>query len=193
MEQLVSIRILSGMRIAVIGPQNTGKSTFIQDFLKEFPHYVASDKTYRDVVIEGGLEINQQTTTESQKAIRDFMFGQLRHNTDYNVIFDRCLIDNFVYTCLQYEQGTIPKWFVDESEAMMRDTLQSVDLYLFIPTAVSVPLVNDELRDIDTSFIDATNTQFLKLLFELIRSNNITVKVISGTRKERIDQVKKLI
>ncbi len=181
------------MRIAVIGPQNTGKSTFIQDFLKEFPHYVASGKTYRDVVTEGNLEINQKTSTESQKAIRDFMFGQLRHNTEYNVIFDRCLIDNFVYTCLQYEQGTIPKWFVDESEAMMRDTLQSVDLYLFIPTAVSVPLVNDELRDIDTSFIDATNTQFLRLLFELVRSNNITVKVISGSQKERIEQIKKLV
>lgn len=181
------------MRIAVIGPQNTGKSTFIRDFLKEFPHYVTFDKTYRDVVTEGNLEINQQTTTESQKAIRDFMFGQLRHNTEYNVIFDRCLIDNFVYTTLQYEQGTIPKWFVDESEAMMRDTLQSVDLYLFIPTAVSVPLVNDNLRDIDTSFVDATNTQFLRLLFELVRSNNITVKVLSGSPKERIEQVKRLI
>jgi hypothetical protein len=76
---------------------------------------------------------------------------------------------------------------------MMRDTLQSVDLYLFIPTAVSVPLVNDELRDIDTSFIDATNTQFLRILFELVRSNNIIVKVISGSRKERIEQVKKLV
>jgi nicotinamide riboside kinase len=181
------------MRIAVIGPQNTGKSTFIQDFLKEFPHYTTPPESYRDVIEKGGLDVNQATNIESQKEIRDFMFGQLRHNTEYNIIFDRCQIDNYVYTHVQYEQGTIPKWFVDESEAMMKDVLQTVDLYLFIPTAVSVPLVDDGTRDITASYIDAVNNTFMRVLFDLIRSHHIAVKVISGTRAERLDQVKRLI
>lgn len=181
------------MRIAVLGPQNTGKSTFVQDFLTEFPHYEGQDITYRDVIEENKLEINQVTTIESQKAIRDFMFGQVRDNTKYNIIFDRCLIDNYVYTYIQYEAGVIPKWFVDETESMMKDSLQGIDMYLFIPTAVSVALVDDGTRDITASFIDTTNYNFLRVLFDLSRKYHITIKVISGSRKERIEQVKRLV
>lgn len=181
------------MRIAVIGPQNTGKSTFVSDFLQEFSHYKTPKETYRDVIESKKLVINQKSSLESQKEIRDFMFGQVRHNTEYNIIFDRCLIDNYVYTYIQYEKGEIPKWFLDETESMMRDTLRLVDMFLFIPTAVSVPLVNDSTRDITASYVDAVNHVFLKTLFELSRKYHITIKVISGSREERIEQVKKLI
>jgi GTPase SAR1 family protein len=181
------------MRIAVIGPQNTGKSTFIEDFLQEFSHYSSPSETYRDVIESRGLIVNQKTTLESQKEIRDFMFGQVRHNMEYNIIFDRCLIDNYIYTLAQYEKGEIPKWFLDETESMMKDTLPLVDMYLFIPTSVSVPLVDDSTRDITASFIDIINYYFLKTLFSLSRERHITVKVISGSRKERIEQIKKLI
>jgi nicotinamide riboside kinase len=181
------------MRIAVIGPQNTGKSTFVKDFLKEFTHYSTPKETYRDVIEKNGLIVNQKSTLESQKEIRDFMFGQLRHNTEYNVVFDRCMIDNYVYTYTQYEKGEIPKWFVDETESMMRDSLRAVDMYLFIPTSVSVPLVDDGTRDVTTSYIDTVNSHFLRILFDLSRSHGITVKVISGNPKERIEKVKKLI
>ena len=181
------------MRIAVIGPQNTGKSTFIKDFLREFPHYVSPSETYRDLVESKNLEVNQKTSVESQKEIRDFMFGQLRHNTEYNVIFDRCLIDNYVYTYVQYEKGLIPKWFVDETESMMKDMLQNVDMYLFIPTAISIPLVDDGTRDIASEFIDIVNHHFLRILFELSRTHSITVKIISGTQKKRIELIKNII
>ncbi len=181
------------MRIAVIGPQNTGKSTFIEDFMKEFSHYATPTETYRDVIESRSLLVNQKSSIESQKEIRDFMFGQIRQNKEYNIIFDRCMIDNFVYTYTQYEKGEIPKWFVDETEAMMKDTLHLIDMYLFIPTAISVPLISDSTRDITASYIDTVNHHFLKVLFDLARKDHITIKVISGSRKERIDQVKKLI
>ncbi len=181
------------MRIAVIGPQNTGKSTFIQDFLREFPHYKTPTETYRDVIESKKLPVNQKTSLESQKEIRDFIFGQMRHNKEYNIIFDRSMIDNYVYTYAQYEKGTIPKWFVEETEAMMNDTLQAVDMYLFIPTAISVPLVDDCTRDIAASYIDTINHIFLKTIFDISRTHHITFKVVSGTREERIHQVQRLI
>lgn len=181
------------MRIVVLGPQNTGKSTFIEDFIKEFPHYKTPVRKYRDVVSEKKLNINQLTTIESQKVIRDFLFDQLENNKSHNVIFDRCLIDNLVYTSVQYEAGVIPKWFVDETEEMVKDMIQSADMYLFIPTALSVPLVNDNTRDIAASYIDTVNNHFLRILFDLSRKYHINVKVISGTREERVANVRKLI
>lgn len=181
------------MRIAVIGPQNTGKSTFVKDFLNEFSHYTSPSETYRDVIELKGLDVNQKTSLESQKEIRDFMFFQIRNNKDYNTVFDRCMIDNYVYTYAQYEKGEIPKWFVDETEAMMKDTLQLVDMYLFIPTAVDVPLVDDGTRDVDTAYIDSINYTFLRVLFDLARKHHITIKVISGKEEDRLVQIKKLI
>lgn len=181
------------MRIAVIGPQNTGKSTFIQDFLKEFPHYKTPKSTYRDVIEKEGLDINQLSTTESQRMIRDFMVDQIRSNTEHNVVFDRCPVDNLVYSSVQYERGVIPKSFIEETEEKMKSILSMIDLYLFIPTAVSIPLVDDGVRDTTASYIDTVNNIFLRVLFELVRSHHITVKVISGTRAQRIEQVKRLV
>ena len=181
------------MRIAVIGPQNTGKSTFIKDFLKEFSHYKVQNKTYRDVVKEKGLSINQLTGLDSQKAIRDFMFSQIKENKEHNFIFDRCLIDNYVYTYVKYEQGEISKKFVEETEKLLIDSLKYIDIYFFIPTSASVALVNDGTRDVDTLYIDAVNNAFLSILFELSKKHNINVKVISGTREHRIKQVKKIV
>lgn len=181
------------MRIAVIGPQNTGKSTFINDFLTEFPHYKTQNKTYRDVIEKHGLSINQLTGIDSQKAIRDFMYSQIKENRNHDFIFDRCLIDNYVYTYVKYEQGEISKKFVEETEEMLLGSLKFIDVYFFIPTSASIALVNDGTRDIDTLYIDVVNNNFLKILFELSKKHNINIKVISGTREDRIKQVKKIV
>jgi nicotinamide riboside kinase len=181
------------MKIAVIGPQNTGKSTFIQDFLKYFKSYSTPNETYRDLVKKQGLNINQMTSVESQKLIRNFLFAQLRSNEIKNIIFDRCLIDNYVYTYVQYEAGLIPKSFVDETYNMMIDSLDYADMYVLIPASLSVGLVNDTLRDIDTKYIDKVNHHFLRILFELSRDRHINVKIISGSRDDRMEQIKKIV
>ncbi len=181
------------MRIAVIGPQNTGKSTFVKDFLEYFINYSTPKDTYRDVVKRNNLNINQLTNLESQKQIRDFFFASLRANKEKDIIFDRCIIDNYVYTYIQYEAGLIKKDFVEETYKMMIDSLKQIDLYLFIPTSLSVALVSDDLRDIDKGYIDKVNHIFLKVLFELSKDKHINVKIISGGREERLEQVKKIV
>ena len=77
------------MRIAVTGPQNTGKTTFVKDFLETFPLYTTTDKTYRDTVKEKGLKINQETSEETQKHILDFLYKQITENLGENIIFDK--------------------------------------------------------------------------------------------------------
>ena len=181
------------MKIAVIGPQNTGKSTFIKDFLVNFDNYISPKDTYRNLVEEKELTINQETTLESQKAIRDFLFMQVKTNTSNNIIFDRCVIDNYIYTYVQYEAGLIPKSFVEESYTIMLDSLKYIDMYIFIPASLSVVLVDDKLRDTDRKFIDIVNQHFLRVLFELAKDKKINVKIVSGSREDRIAQIKKII
>ena len=89
--------------------------------------------------------------------------------------------------------GMIPKLFVDESYKVLLESLSFVDLYILIPASVSVGLVSDDLRDTDKKFIDRVNHHFLRVLFELSRESRINVKVISGGREERLEQVKKIV
>jgi len=181
------------MRISVIGPQNTGKTTFISDFLREFDEYTTPQETYRDVVRQKNLSINQETNDESQMVIRDFLFEQAKNNKEENIIFDRCVIDNYVYTKAQCEKGKIGEAFLKETFDMMNKSLSFYDLFVLIPASVSVSLVNDNLRDIDTLFVDRINHLFLDSVLDIAKNFPANIKIISGPREERLKQIKQLI
>ncbi len=178
------------MRIAVIGPQNTGKSTFVQDFLATFPNYVSPEKTYRDMINERGLAINQQTTEENQRLIREFLDEQVRLFEGENVVFDRCVIDNWVYTKAQALRGKIEEAFVKETEDIMRDSMQHIDAVVFIPTVSGIVYVDDGTRDIDREFIDRVNTLYIDLLLSLRRDIHHPIVTVAGPRSVRIDIVR---
>ncbi len=184
--------ILALMRIAVVGPQNTGKSTFIQDFLKAFPQFSTPAESYRDVVRKHNLQINQLTGTEAQRHIREFMREQIGSAPD-NTIFDRCLIDNYMYSRFGHAKGNVDEAFLKESRDIMRETAGQIDLYLFIPSALSIPLVNDALRDTDPAYVDTVNRMCTQIIMDLIREKGIDVEVIGGTREERIESVGEIL
>jgi len=181
------------MRIAVIGPQNTGKSTFIEDFLKAFPSYKTPHDTYRDVVHEKGLLINQDTGEESQRAIMEFLEAQAENFTSPNAIFDRCLIDNWVYTKVQCLKGKIREEFLKETEKHLYENLKHFDAIVLIPTVTGVALVDDELRDIDRSFIDVVNRLFIQQLLSLRLQVPHTIVVVTGAREERVAIVREAL
>lgn len=180
------------MRIAVVGPQNTGKSTFVRDFIATFPQFSTPTESYRDVVRKHNLQINQLTGTESQRHIREFMREQIATAPD-NTIFDRCLIDNYMYTRFGFEKGNVEEAFLRESEAIMHETAGQIDLYLFIPSALSIPLEDDALRDTTPAYVDVVNRTCIEIIFSLIRSKGIDVEVIGGTREERITAVRAML
>jgi nicotinamide riboside kinase len=177
------------MKLAVIGPQNTGKSTFVQDFLAAFPEYSTPSATYRDIVRGKNLSINQLTSTDSQKYIRDFLYDQVIH-ADENTVLDRCVIDNYMYTLWAFKEGNTTIEFVEETKRIMIESLSYIDTYIFIPTTVAVKLVDDSLRDTTVSYVDTVNRFFIETLFELIDAYKIRVVVISGNREERIELIK---
>ena len=178
------------MRLAVIGPQNTGKSTFIKDFIQHFSNYVTPFETYRDVIKNNNLEINQKGSEENQRLIRDFLYKQITENKESNVLFDRCVIDNYVYSLSLYEDGKVSLEFLNETFNLLLKHLEFLDGLIFIPTAVAVKLVDDAMRDTDTKYIDKINRFFTKTLFLINKQKPIEIFVISGDRDERINLTK---
>ena len=177
------------MRIAVIGPQNTGKSTFINDFINKFDRYTTPKENYRDLINKEGIPINQETTEGGQRLIRDFIFKQLTANKNKKIIFDRSIVDNYVYTLAQFEKGVIKKDFLKETKNIMYDSFSKIDALVFIPTAVSVQIINDNMRDTDVLFIDVINRMFIEILLTITSKHPIKIVTITGGRDDRIKQV----
>ena len=57
------------MRIAVSGSACQGKTTFIQDFIKEWPMYSTPEKTYREYIEENNLPDSDNTNKDAQWGI----------------------------------------------------------------------------------------------------------------------------
>ncbi len=181
------------MKIAVIGPQNTGKTTFINDFINNFSEYNTPKETYRDIIKQNNLSINQKTSKESQKIIRDFIFHQIYNNTKRSVIFDRSVVCNYVYSLASKGKEGVDGEFLSETKDIMYKSLDCLDYLFFIPTALSVGIVNDKLRDTDMSFIDKINHIFIEVMLEISAKNVVKIITISGNREDRIRQVKEAI
>lgn len=152
-------------KIAISGTACQGKTTLIADIRGEWPHMIQPEKTYRDVVKEKGLVINKTGNKESQKAILDFMVAQCKEMYGNNtVIFDRCPLDNLVYSLWLYDKGTsdIDEEFIKYSIAQVKDAVSYLDAIYFIPLTNQhkVPIVADTMRDTDPQYIEEIDNLF---------------------------------
>jgi len=144
------------MRIAFSGAQGTGKTTLLRDFLTCWPQYKTLNKSYRDIIKEKGLTHSSNTTEETQRVIRDWMYEEFKKNSkDDNVVYDRCLLDNLVYTLWMYRYipGTISGEFVNESIDIMKESMRKLDIIFYIPAdKCNFALEDDSFRDTNAEY-----------------------------------------
>lgn len=186
--------------ISVSGTQGIGKSTFIKDFIANWPMFKTPEKTYRDVIKEKGLTINQETTQYSQGLILDSIIEIINsYSKNDNIIFDRCPLDNLVYSLWAYEKGKsdIDEDFVSECIQKARWCIQKLDIMFLIPmTSQNPDLVDDNLRDTDPVYQKEIDEIFqgLKRIREtgkddvfFIKDDSPPIIEIFGDRQERIE------
>ena len=121
------------MRICISGTGSQGKSTFIKDFLEEWPTYSTPEKTYRDFLKRTH---SKKTTKDIQWKILNSMIDELQKYTfEDNVIFDRGPLDNIVYTLWAHSKGTgkIDEKFVEKCVTLVRESLKHLDIVFYIP------------------------------------------------------------
>jgi predicted ATPase len=153
------------LKFAVSGTACQGKTTLIADIKEQWPKFILPEKTYRDVIKEKGLVINKVGNKESQKAILDFMVEQTKKNYGNNVVlFDRCPLDNLIYTLWLYDKGLsdIDDEFVKYTIEQVKDSMRYMDAIFFIPLTKqhTVPIVPDKLREIDPVYIEEIDHLF---------------------------------
>ena len=188
------------MRIAFCGAQNTGKTTLIKDFLVCWPQYKTLNKTYRDIIAEKKLTHSSATTQETQRVIRDWMYENFKSNTtDDNIVYDRCLLDNLIYTLwsYRYNPGSIDSDFVNESIEITKESMRKLDIIFYIPAdKCNFSIVNDSFRDINEQYRNQIDQLFKGIISEYTdnfdadvfwpKNDSPGVIEIFGTREQRL-------
>lgn len=157
------------MRIAFIGPQNSGKSTLIEQFIKKWPMYKRPTKTYRDLIKEQQLPTNKQGTKDSQKQILNALVDEAQQaaaTEEKYLVFDRCVVDNMAYTLWHYAKDTpgFDSEFIIDSKTIAAVALKYIDVIFYLPHRKEIPLQEKETRDIDLTFIEEIDNIFEALV-----------------------------
>ena len=122
------------MRIAVSGAQCTGKTTFVKDFLKSWSMYKTKTEKYTDKAKEQGLKLNKEGNEESQLFILNFLCDQIVNTKkEDNLILDRSVLDNLIYTFWLNGNNKVSDSFVKKSIDIVRETLVFYDVIFFCP------------------------------------------------------------
>ena len=153
------------MRIAISGTACQGKSTLINDFLKEWDMYTTPEKTYRDYLTENNLLHSKETTKDTQWDILNFMVDTLQqYSKGDKVIFDRCPLDNMVYSLWANERviNDLDDDFIRKCIPVVRESLRFLDVIFYIPITAAAPvqIVEDELRETDKVYIKEIDNLF---------------------------------
>jgi hypothetical protein len=193
------------MRIATVGSASQGKSTLIKDFLAEWSMYKPESSTYRDLIKNANLPHSKNATKEGQWQILNYMVDELqKYSANDNVIFDRCPLDNLVYSlwCFENNVGGIDKEFIDKCIPIVRESMRHLDIIFFLPiTKISpVPIENDGFREADPVYIKEIDNIFKALNVQYKLGLGKTpffpaddcpgIIEIFGSRQERIQLIK---
>lgn len=140
-----------------MGAPCVGKSTLIENFLKEWPMYKRPSKTYRDIVKEQKLTVNKQGTKESQKVILNALVDEAQQavaSGDKFIVFDRCVIDNMAFNLWHFAKQTegFTTEFIIDSKTIAAMSLKYIDVVFYLPLRQEIPVIEKELRETDEIF-----------------------------------------
>jgi len=196
------------MRIAVIGSQCVGKSTFIKDFIVNWPMYKICEKVrYSDLVKEKNLSLNEGGNEESQRIILNSLIDQAMYTPKIeNTIFDRSVLDNLVYTMWLNAKNKVKDSFVEETIKLVRESLTFYDILFFLPISKQSPIIFEAgpNRSNSSEYRDEIDCIFKALYKQYTACNNVyfpfkhkdgspALIEIFGNRQERIELVKQYI
>lgn len=162
------------MRIAITGAASTGKSTLVRDFLAIWNNYKTPTKSYREFLVENKLPHSDKTTIDTQKQTLDFMIEQAApyNSIDDNIIFDRCTLDNLIYSMLAFEQKNegFTQEFINESISKVKKSFSKLDVIFLTFYSESIGAHEDGMRCADVKYIKSFDN-LLKVIYQQYKDN----------------------
>lgn len=191
------------MKILITGTSCVGKTTFINDFLKQWPMYKAPKRSYRQVAKKDDIKLNREGDIEGQRAIQKILFDQIEETKDEKyVIYDRGPLDNLVYSIWLNAKklGNVDDLYIEQAISKVKRIVSLYDIIFFIPVLKDYPVevVEDEQRDTNPEFRAEIDNLF-KGIIETYHKGKDTffpkedcpaIIEIFGTPEQRIEMAK---
>jgi 7-cyano-7-deazaguanine reductase len=152
------------LKIAIVGTHCSGKSTLIQGLSSNFKKIESPTRKAK----EAGFPINFQGNSYdlTQKFCANYDLNKLmevENETDL-VIFDRCILDTYIYTKYLWKRGLVSKRCYEEIQKSWESNINSYDLF-FLPNHNEIPFQNDGVRVFDKEFQEEIDKEFRQILF----------------------------
>jgi predicted ATPase len=167
------------MRIAVSGTHGVGKSTLIDEFLRQHPEFVHEPEPYTVLVEELGEEFSAEPCVEDFQRQLEFNIERLgQHATDESVIYERCPVD-----FLAYIHALDP----ESAQALLQpitDAMQHLDLVVYLP--FNTTIVEDEFPKLQRAVDRRLRAIFRENEFGIMSSTNATVVEAEGPIDHRL-------
>ena len=177
----------------------------MHDWIKRHHQYIREEEPFR-ALHEEGYDIRfRQESTKLHNGIQ--MYYNISRLMSYQqdsdcVIFDRSPVDYIAYSQYTANHGTtdINDEFVESLAARVRDSLQNLDLLIFLPITSQWPVAmeNDGIRLIDLPYRDEVDAIFKQIYrkerFSVIPINNPPVFLeLCGSREDRLNSLEQAI
>lgn len=189
------------MRIAFSGAACTGKTTTIEAFLRKWSSYKFIQSDYRNL-IKKTKKHSRNNSKKNQEQILDIMVAEtMRFTAHDKVVFDRCPLDNVIYSMWCYDKGMkgFTEKFIQESIMKVRESMRHLDVIFLCTRDMMPPVVPNGIRDTDTTYIDEINNLFKSTLKQVQKGVEHSVFFpagdspgfidIHGTTEERLAQI----
>jgi len=194
------------LRIAVSGAHSLGKSTFVNDWVAARPGTIREEEPYRALGLHGPYEIlfrDESNRLHNGIQLYYNLSRVLRYRCPSDqVIFDRAPADFIAYSQYTADCGTtdIDDSFVGTLVEPVRESLQSLDLIVFVPKTESAPVAmeDDGIRPVDHAYRDAVDEIFKQMYREdryglMAESSTAQLIELWGTRCQRIERLEAAI
>lgn len=187
------------MRIAFSGAACTGKTTTLKAFLAKWPQYKTPEKSYRHLITAN--KHSKNTDKKTQLAILDFMVQQQSEFTLHdNIAYDRCPLDNIVYTMWAHEKGKkgFNEQFVNKCIGRVQQGMRTLDIIFFMTRDLMGPIEDDTKRETDPNYVMETDNIFKAIHNQLStkgfspffpQNDSPALIQLTGNVEERLEQI----
>ena len=194
------------MRIAVSGSHSLGKSTVVNQWVENHPHYTREEEPYRALSLHGPYEIKfRELSTRLHNGIQLYYnisrINRYSEPTD-QVIFDRCPVDYIAYSQYTANQAStdIDAAFIESMVPAAKESLDHLDILAFVPKSEQWPVAMEEdgIRPVDHSYRDEVDTIFKQIYrdgrFDLLtKQHGPKLIELTGPPEQRIKQLEQSI
>jgi nicotinamide riboside kinase len=180
------------MRVAFCGAQSSGKSTLLQECKSVYKDYKFVDEVTRYVRRTYDVKINEVGGTETQLYIlAEHIKNHLR--PEENLMLDRCILDGYVYTKYQVNQGKVSEQVLHAFNGVFGVLFDKLD-FVFYTDPTDVKLVDDGERSVDVQFRNDIIDLFEDLItYKMSPKNREKVVRLKGSVEKRMQTIEKYL